>query len=387
MNPRLLLVGDFGSPTGFATVNTKIAYGLKERGWEVKVLGINYHGDPHPLQKDFHIYVASLGGDPFGMGRIADVAAANKPDAIFIANDSWNIKPYTEELKLRNLKMPVVAMIPVDAPNQKEAHRCNDLAHLICTTEFGLKAMRDSGYTKPGSVIPYGIDLALYQPMDKRQARIARGFPPALLDAFIVGRADRNSARKRYDLSTEYWADWWKGAGKPEDAYLYYHCATLDGGWDILQLAEYYGIGERVIVTARGMAPGIMVPQKQVHQIYNTWDVHLSTTLGEGWGLVGHESAACRVAQILPDYAAYGEWMKDGAFLVPCTGRSAGISAINTIGGIVDKAGVINALDYFHTCRHMWDHHGKQAFDVATHPRFNWDTVNAQIDAVLKGVL
>lgn len=384
--PRLLMVADAVASTGFARVTHNLCDRIMDR-WNIRILGINYHGDPHPWQNKYQIFPATLGGDVFGIGRIVDLVQAHKADVVVIQNDSWNVPLYLHQLQMADLKVPVVAYIPVDAPNQWQAKNMNGCALALTTTQFGLDQLRIGGYMGEGGVLPYGVELDKYEPRDRVEARKRRNFPEHMLNAFVIGRADRNATRKRYDLSTEYFAEWWRSMGKPNDAYLYYHCSPRDQGWELEQICDYYGVQNRLILTAKDLNPGVMVPERELCDIYNTWDVHLSTTLGEGWGLVAHESAACGVPQILPDYAAYGEWMAGAAMLVPCTAHSAMSGGINTIGGIVDKQGVIEALTTMYR-DHTWrDRMALRAHERATDARFNWNAIAQQFEAHLRRVI
>ena len=86
MKKKLLLCSDFASPTGFATVAENVAKHLRNK-WEIDILAVNYQGDAHPLQKEFNLYPASLGGDVYGLGRIVQLLRSKQYDLIFFIND------------------------------------------------------------------------------------------------------------------------------------------------------------------------------------------------------------------------------------------------------------------------------------------------------------
>lgn len=384
--PRLLFIGDAVAPTGFA----RLTHNLLDRlvaTWDVKVLGINYYGDPNPHSAKYHIYPASLGGDVLGIERTAVLTEALKPDVILIQNDAWLVPNYVQEIRQVNRKVPIVAYIPPDAPNQCYGAKNNELTLLITPTRFGQTQLRLGGYLGASIIIPYGVDTERYQPRDKAAVRREMGFRADIVDGFVIGRADRNAPRKRYDLSTQIFAEWWKEAGEPDDAYLYYHCALRDRGWDIEQLARYYGLHNRLILTSKHLDPQMLVPETLMPNVFNSWDVHFSTTLGEGWGLVTHESAACGVAQILPRYSALAEWMDGAATFVPCTGRQVTVGGANTIGGVIDIGRAITAIDHHYRDRTLVSRMGEAALARAREPQFSWTTIAAQFDAALKGVL
>lgn len=387
---KLLIIGDFATTTGFARVNEAIANQLEARGWDISVLAINYHGDYHPLQRRYRLFPAALlGSDVMGMGRTPDVVAAVKPDVILLAQDSWNVGEYLNQLSLRNLtNVKIFPWLPVDAPNQHKAYQMNDpmIAGVIAPTKFGIDELIKGGYTGPTFVIPYGVDTKTFYPIDKREARKQLGFPEHLLDAFVVGRADRNSPRKRYDLSTQYFGRWWEGAGRPKDAHLYYHTSLHDNGWDLQQMAQHLGLNDNIIFTDRAMLAGRGVSVEKLNLVYNSWDAHFSTTLGEGWGFVAHESAACGVKQLLPRWSAYGEWMYNGAMFMRCDSTSWMTSGINTIGGIASEEEAVEWLDRLYTKNLNTDYSAK-ALAVARKPEYDWYNIGTQVHNLLKEVL
>ncbi len=382
--PRVLWVGDAVKQTGFARVTHNVVGRLKEAGWDVAVLGINYDGDPHGY--GYPIYPAHLGGDLFGVGRLAMLAKQSKPDVVVINNDPWIVPNFIDAMKDTNI--PVLAYMPVDAPNQSSATSLAGLDRAITYTSFGASELTVGGYRGRVDVIPHGVDLDVYHPMEKREAIALLGLQSKLPDdAFIVLNVNRNQPRKRLDLTIQYWAEWWNTHGRPANAFLYLHTCVRDQGWDILNLVKYYGLERRLVLTNPNMTPSQMVPEAQMRAIYCAADVMLSTTQGEGWGLTTHEGAACRIAQILPEYSALGEWMSGAAWFVPCTSYAVTPQGINTIGGIPDRQKTVEAIEFMRqnpTDRDGW---AAKAFARATESRFSWDEVGRAFHGILAQTL
>lgn len=384
MSPlRVLWVGDAVAQTGFARVTHNVCQHLVDQGWEVAVLGINYKGDPHNYP--YPIFPAVLGGDVWGMGRIADLCKKLQPHVIIINNDPWNIAPYLEVLREEKINIPVVAYMPVDGANQAAARSLNGLAYAITYTQYGKKELAYGGYTGRCAVIPHGVNERLYRPIPAQEAReklgLTKSLPP---NAFVVGNVNRNQPRKRLDLTIQYFAQWWIQAGQPKEAFLYLHTSPRDIGWNVLQLATYYGINKRTIITNPNMTPESSIQEDMMPYVYAAQDVHVTTTQGEGWGLTQHESMACERAQIAPAYSALGEWMEGAAILVPCSTFAVTPNQINVIGGIVDGEPFIQAIQRFYEDPALRDHYGRLALARATEPRFMWENVAAQFDTILR---
>jgi glycosyltransferase involved in cell wall biosynthesis len=308
-----------------------------------------------------------------------------KPDVIVLQNDPWLIPGYLQRLRqfpeFRNI--PVVASIPVDGKNQNGTQHLNGLAMAIFWTDFGLKEARRGGYTGPAVVIPLGVDLDTYYPVDKREARLARKLD-FVVDKFIVGNVNRNQPRKRWDLTIKYFAEWTK-AEKIFDAHLYLHTApTGDVGCDVTQLMKYYGVYDRLI----HREPAIWYGDEDTMMAvtYNCFDVQVSTTQGEGFGLTTFEGMACAVPQIVPDWAALGELTPGAAALVPCLSTAIGWPYLNVIGGIPDQELFTRQLSQMYHDKEYRAEVGRRGFHRANEDRFRWSNIGRRWLDVLAGV-
>lgn len=387
---KVLWVGDAVIQTGFARVTHSIVERLIPKGWDVQVLGVNFTGDPptHRQWKPYPypIWPAAPGGDHLGIGRIAGICREFQPDVVMLLNDPWLVALYQPEIPQG---IPVVAYMPIDAPNQATAKNLT-VNRAITYTNFGKKELRLGGYQGPIDVIPHGVDLDIYNPVSREEARShlkVRG-EIDVQNMFIVGNVNRNQPRKRLDLTIQYWTQWWVKAGQPRDAFLYLHCSNVDHeGHNVLQLADYYGIGRQIIITNKNMSVRNCMFEKDLKMVYSMFDLQLSTTLGEGWGLTTHEGMACRVAQAVPRYSGLGEWADGAVHFIDIGGYQATPRQINTIGGVPDMQSTVDAIDKFYRDKDYRQHMAELAFKRATEPQFNWDTIARQFDQILNEVV
>ncbi|MFI5222670.1 MAG: glycosyltransferase family 4 protein [Nitrospirales bacterium] len=375
---RLLWVGDAGVPSGFAKATHHILDTLRHH-YVVTVLGVNYRGDPH--EYPYEIFASAPGGDMFGVGRLIWMCDYVKPDVIVIQNDGWNIPHYIHQLQRfpEYKNVPVVAIVAVDGKNF-QSKWLTGVAHAIFWTQFALVEAREGGYTGPATVIPLGVDLMIYRPMDQMEFR-RKLLPVQMHDAFIIGNVNRNQPRKRWDLLVKYFALWLQ-TSKVRDAYLYLHTApTGDTGTDVRQLASYYGCVDRIAVVTPETWYG--PPDQNLAETYNTFDVNASTTQGEGFGLTTLESMACGVPQILPDWAALGDWARGAAWLVPCPTTDVGPPYVNVIGGVPDERSFVQALSRMYGDRSARQNNAQAALDRAREERFSWLVIGAAYLEVL----
>lgn len=376
---RLLWIGDAVVATGFARCTHHMLEELRKT-WDVHVIGINYLGDPHPWP--YAIYPCWPGGDGFGVGRTRELAKKLNPDLVVIQNDPWNVAEYRAGVPPR---VPVVASMPVDGRNCKSGRALNGLALGIFWTRFGLEEARAGGYLGSAEVLPLGVDLARYHARDRYESRRTAGVPDPLMGAFIVGNVNRNQPRKRLDLTVEYFADFARRVGVDKVA-LYLHVApTGETGYDVAQLMHYHGIWGRLILGQPEIGRGI--DEEFMPTVYSCFDVQLTTSQGEGWGLTTMEGMACGVPQIVPQWAALAEWTGDAARQIPCTSFAATpVQTINAIGGIPDRELTVEALRALYESEAVRNGYVRRGLELVARPEYRWPTIARRFAALLDGV-
>lgn len=369
MSRRALLIGDGVVSTGFARMNHAYIDGLRAAGWDVSMLALNYFGDPHKYPYD--IYPAFTYGqrpDMWGLSRLPALLRQLRPDLVCVTNDPWNIPQYRKRIG----NTPLLASVAVDGKNCRGAG-LNGSAMTVFWTQFGLDEAKLGGFSGPSRVIPLGIDLETYWPYDRLTCR--QSLPEALHNAFVVGVVGRNQPRKRVDLSMIYFAEWIRRYDI-NDAHLFLHVGpTGEGAFDIDQLAHYLKISSKVLVADPEIGMGIT--EKAMVRTYGLFDVMLSTTQGEGWGLTHMEGMACGVPQILPDWSALSEWAKPAAYLVPCTSVACTPNGVNAVGGIADKDATIGGLNNLYRSVGLRRWHREAGLKLVRDLRYRWEAIGA----------
>jgi D-inositol-3-phosphate glycosyltransferase len=382
-NPRLLWIGDAGVSTGFARATHKTLDVLRQT-YDVSVLGIGYLGDPHSYP--YPIYPTYPGGDHSGIGRLRQLIMNIRPHVIVLQQDPWNFPSYLKRIE----NVPVIGAVAVDGKNCRGSD-LNGLALAVFWTEFGKEQAHLGGYEGSSVVIPLGVDRSIYFPRNRHDARQRLGIPEALRtkrfppDAFIVGAVGRNQLRKRLDLTISYFAEW-VHSKHVDDALLWLHVApTAEDDYDLNQLVDYYNLVGRVIVPSIEMWYG--VSEELLSYEYNSFDVLLTTTQGEGFGLPAFEAMACGVPVIAPSWSALGELLREVAILIPCSTTSATPGKVNSIGGIPDREAMISELD-----RLYHDSDDRQALGTlglarASEARFDWANVGKSFTHAVNSVV
>lgn len=386
---KLLWVGDAGCPSGFARATHEILERVQHH-YDVTVLAINFRGDPEGYPDFLHgrMWAAGGGGDALGVGRLLWMCDRIRPDVIVLQSDGWFIPYYIAQLRKRkpngeylfpeHAAIPVVAAVAVDGKNFRGAW-IKDVTLAVFWTQFALNEARTGGYAGEACVIPLGVDVKTFYPVE-RQGALERQQATGLEGFFVVGNVNRNQPRKRWDLTIKYFAEW-VHSRNITDAELFLHTApTGDESMNVKQLAEYYGILDRLALCQPETFYG--KPDDDMRDTYNCFDVCITTTQGEGFGLPTLEAMACGVPCIVPAWSALGDWAKGAAAMVPCTSTAMQsdqtVNGTAVIGGVADQRAFIEALDTLYRDKQHRNVVADLGLARAHEPRFRWDNIGAE---------
>jgi len=381
--PKILWVADFAAMTGFGRVSGAVLPRLKDK-YEIVVLACNWHGDPCEEQKEFKMYPAAnkFQQAPFGEQRIREIVEKEQPDIVFTLNDPWIASGQYNQIKdlHQQKKFKFVGYLTMDSYNWIggiDPH-INEWDSLIAFTEFGAHEFLKAGIQRPVTIIPHGLDTDVFYPMDKAEARKKLGLPE---DIFIVLNANRNQFRKRQDITITGFS---KFAAGRDDTRLYMHCGLKDQGWDLMQLfgremlKQGLDPNNRIIMTTNSPNPP-NVSVEMLNTIYNAADVSVNSCKGGGWELVNFESAACRVAQVVPDHTSTKEIFEGYGKLIrtehvdvdPNYAREMHCPSSDHFTEILTE---------LYEDRDLLDATAQACYDRVTSEEFSWDTIAHQFD-------
>lgn len=386
---RILWISDGVTPTGFGRVAHSIIGNLDSDVFQVLHLAINYWGDPHG--NNWMIYPAPIRGNIYGMDRIQEFQNANI-DMIFILNDLWMINEYLKEIKNRFKEVPpVVLYFPVDAKefDARWFEHFDIVTQAVVYTQFGYdvaKAAAPDGIDF--EIIPHGIDTEVFYQMmmDKNEVKkISYPNNPELQEdsSFIVLNANRNQPRKRLDLALKGFSLF--AEGKPENVRYYHHAGIRDVGWNIPKLAERYGLAKRLLLTS--MEEGVQkIPENRLNLVYNSTDVGLNTSMGEGWGLPSMEHAITGAPQVVSDNSASAEIYHDIGLLVPAEAVQV-FERVETEGTVVRPEDVAEKLELLYTNRELYEELSAKGIEKFSRPEYNWMNIADQWTEIFKRVM
>jgi len=390
MNGRIKLLHMADSPavsTGFGRVSQCLLEGLFNKGeYDIYILGINHPvGEPHRYEGMFRIFPASAKGNVFGFNRVTEVVEKVKPDIIIINNDLWILFEYLKSIPAGN---KIITYSPIDAlPVQKSwidmIKAVN--AKPVVYTNFARNGMLEMDKTLDIRIIGHGVDIDEFYPIED-----ARDYCNIPKDLFIIGNVNRNQPRKRLDLFLMGMGKWINSLPKSdrELVRVYYHGAIQDVGWNLTDLAARYGMLENFMITNQtNLTPATGVPLQDLCRIYSLMNLQIMTSAGEGFGLSPFESAACGVAQLVPDSSATKELWEGVAPLIRISHTDVLTGGINTESKVIDINSMIDIVDDLFTNRDKLKDLAKRCYKYVHQERFTWEYVVNKFDSLIKEVL
>jgi glycosyltransferase involved in cell wall biosynthesis len=388
---RILFSGD--SPTvttGFGIVAKNIVNRLAARGHQISVLGINHYGDPYdPKEFPYPIYPCDKGSNPdqiFGYRKLWHIANEFQPDVLFFLNDPWIIDKYLDAKSVDSPYLKTIAYFPIDSgPLKPEwAKTLTELDAQICYSEFGARIITEANDGKrPKNLhqIYHGVNRKVFFPINQQLARQRLGIP---LNSFVVGMVARNQYRKRFDILVSAFAEFAKD--KPE-AKLYLHTALEDIGFDIRDLVRQFDLGDKLILTD-DISPAHGVPEEFLNYIYNSMDVNVLLSLGDGFGLPVAESMAVGCPQLVSDHSCLKELVEGhGGLTVNTAAWILNTSGINTWGGVPDVDDTVEKLNLLYNSRELRIKLAEDGYEYISQDKFDWDNIADQFERIIKDTL
>lgn len=331
---RLLYVADGATHTGFSQVSTGLLTGLQATGrYDITHLAINYL-DIGPNDSPWHKVAAGFwhpsdgryeASDPFGHTKLQMWSERGDFDVAIVNNDfpiahSYMTTAEGEGTSFGRSRALKVLYAPLDSqpcpPAFVNAASMYDVNIAYTYWQRQLMADVDKSYADM-PVMYHGVDLDLYQPMDKKEAKeqleeiFAKhnaGKAPKLTDKYLVYEVGTNQWRKDLPALFRGYADFKK---KVKNAFLIPHTSAspsqINGGWNLRNLAALTGVTDAVI-----MDNASQFTQEEMAVFMNAADVLAYPTRGEGFGIPSLEAMACKTPVIATKFGPQRELHDNG---------------------------------------------------------------------------
>jgi glycosyltransferase involved in cell wall biosynthesis len=316
--PTLRIVWSSNAPwcgTGYGNQTKHIVRGIRDLGYPLAIQafygleGGRIEWEGIPVQGNLF--------DEYGNDAIPLLATTFKADLLITLIDLWVMDPALGHMG--NVKWTPYFPLDAEPIAPRNLERFPHAHKLLVYSRFAEGLVRAAGYEPV--YIPHGIDVDTYTvPTEEERSGYRKNlFPDWPEDAFICGMVAANKgwpARKSFAEVMEAFA---RFHARHENARLYLHSIpeTVFRGPDLRQMAEHYGIVNEVRTANGAFTMSGEYTDAKMREIYCTFDVLLSPSQGEGFGIPIVEAQACGVPVIVQDYSAMSELVGDGWRLRP----------------------------------------------------------------------
>lgn len=416
---RLLLIADVAE-TGFGRVGREIGRGLMDRGWDIRVLGINWRGIGGEVASvagkgaaAMREVLASIEADPL-VPYIVSAAAngdamGNNLTAPAIRGRLWRgwtaervlliADPRAALDRLANdegacATIPTFNYVPIEGTNLPPFLRAVwRVVEPVAMSHFG-QAQLEILLGRPVTCIPHGIStpfhpVAVDRPGHWRGEPVTTkaGAKEALgwAGRTVLLRTDRFMPRKNFAALFRTMAP--VLAAHPE-VLLVLHCATIDEGGLLDELlSRLPGAVETSpaqwthpqVVLTRAHDTWRGLSDADLNVMYNAADLYVSPTMAEGFGLCLVEAIAAGIPVVTTDYAAGPEVCGPGAVAVPITGTITNVYAHEW--ALVDEPAFTAAVE--HLITHPAARAELSAAGRRHVARYTWDAAAGAFDSIL----
>jgi glycosyltransferase involved in cell wall biosynthesis len=301
-------------PTGYGNQTKLFTPRIKALGHNVTISAF-YGIDSAPMEWN-GMMVYPKAHHMYGMDVINAHAVHAKADCIISLVDVWVVQP-------DRVHIPWFPWFPIDCEPIPPVvlKSASKATKPIVISQFGLEQARNAGLDP--FYVPHGVDTQAFRPETQADARQAIGLP---VDAFIVGMVAANKGVPPRKAFYEQIAAFAALKKQHPDALLYLHTDNGAQGGEAIDLVEW--------CTVMGLQPGrdvVFCDQYEyllgfnddyMRHAYNSMDVLMNVSKGEGFGIPLIEAQACGTPVITGDWTSmselcFGGWKIDKSEAVP----------------------------------------------------------------------
>lgn len=302
------------TPSGYGNQTALFVPALKNAGHEMTIFAFyGQQGNPS-IDRD-GIKTLPPAGDAYGNDVVDSHMRYVDAELLITLIDPFVLDPSVYG------GLPWVAWAPLDSwpilPGNVQALRAAKF--IWAMSKFGQKCLAELGFNNV-HYVPHGVDLDTFKPLDRTAARKRVGdfLKTNLTDRFVVAYNAANTGIPPRKGFFECLAAFKKFSDEHPEALLYLH-TDRDGrrGVHIPTIMQMVGLRpDQVVFASQYEYLTGMLPPAYLNDVYNSADVYMSSSWGEGFGIPILEAQAAGCPVIAPDSSAMSELCSDKDFLV-----------------------------------------------------------------------
>jgi len=333
--------------TGYSKVSYNLLKQLSTLHPVVKTFHYGFQRSPvrgpspmRPLE-NVVLYDAASNEDPrqqgFGFNKLAEYIDTCSPDIVMIYNDPIVVSQFLDAIKNvpKTFQVWVYLDLVYEGTDQGLLRNIEKGAdRIFCFTQKWMDYLKSRIPTteKTLSVMEHGVDMSVFnrQPDSERIATRKQMNIPS--DAIVFLNMNRNSERKRLDLSVMAFARLLKRnpelpiymlfvtSMNPQNGAHYNPIQIYMNELNLLKL-DIIKLGQRIV--SLDTSPPKLFDDKMVNSFYNACDYGINTANGEGFGLCQLEHLATGAPQVVIDVGDYNCFLnKNVAEIIPVSSYS-----------------------------------------------------------------
>lgn len=267
--PKILFVSDFNmGGSGYLNISVPICDKLSRKGYDIKAIGLGYTGQEHPYP--FSIIPCASFGDAYAMTE--SIIVQWKPDFVMVALDIPRLEQLVKICATYGVK--TISITPLENPplTMSWANILSKVDKSFFISQLGTDEAVKAGIDAEHLVV--GMDTEIWRMRTSDEYRIAREAMNISPDTLVVLTVADNQERKNLSKAMEIIAKVKIRGVRVK--YILITRENLDVGWNLRDLAMYYGIPAEVMIFERGM------PFKKLFLFYTMADAFLLSSKAEG---------------------------------------------------------------------------------------------------------
>lgn len=344
---RFLLVSTHvDQTTGYSKVSHNLLKQISTLSPKVKTFHFGFQRHPgrtsvRKVPEGVITYDAAANEDPkeegFGFNKIHEYVEMVGPDVVMIYNDPLIIMRFIESMKHERGKSSYKLWIYLDQVYEGIAQPLIETIRdhsdrIYCFSELWKKKFLEYGPFPDVRVLEHAVDPTVFSCMASASVASVRTNLNVPSDAILFLNANRNSQRKRLDLTLGGFARLLaRNPTKPYHLLILTNASPQSGAFYDLQrifIEELKGQGLDVQTHVRKLllidsSPPNLMGDEAINQIYNASDIGVNTSDGEGFGLCQLEHMYTGAPQVVTDVGTYSSFLNSNvAEFIPKQGRT-----------------------------------------------------------------
>jgi glycosyltransferase involved in cell wall biosynthesis len=243
------------------------------------------------------------------MPNVKPIMAETGCDCVVLHNDAWAFRETIKELANEYV---TITYSPIDGGkiSPEEFDAIASATERVAMCKYVENELTKIGLSS--TYIPHGVDTKVFNPQSKDEWREKFTLPK---DEFIIGFVGTNISKRKGQAEMLMAAKMALDAGKKFKIVCITNIdGVQQGGYNFWRLADYLGVPRDVLLFPSN---SFSFTEEEMAGWYNSFDILVNVTRGEGFGIPILESMACGTPAMATDFSSMTELVDGHGILIP----------------------------------------------------------------------